>query len=235
MRVILILLICCNTIYGQSLFQVRDSAVIKTFDGLPAKEPFDTARSHARTGKPYVYIISDNDLYDLFGYDRYIRYRDFNFRDFHILGMQQCRQCLLVCHHEQGEMQCHRNKCNKEWVWLVRDNNKAFTEIPSMTKPGHAGPDLPAGRTSFFGDTVIQDRSGMATRLWYTNGNGDCHARFSYSVFADRYHPVLLLKENNYYGGCRGAGFWDFTVSFTEPEGAHYYVKSIVLVERDKE
>lgn len=231
MRVLLVLLICSNLVQAQSLFPGKDSAFVRMMDGFPRSEPFDTAHRWEKAEHPYVYIISDNDLYDYFGYDLMSRHRDFDFANYHILGMRECRFCLR-CRHDEGRTECHRNACSYGWVWRVRDNKKAFTEIPSATSPGHIDALLPAGRKSFFGDTVMTRRSDSTIMAWYTHASGDCHARFSYVLQQDKYYPVLLLKELNYYGGCRGAGFWEYTISFTQPAGIRHYIKCTILMER---
>ncbi len=232
MRLLLALLCCVTLADAQVPFYVRDSATVKSVPGLPAKEPFDTAHAYQKVKGPFVYIASEKDLYQVFGYVISTRFRDIDFGKFHVLGLQECRQCRQFCRHDKGSKACHRNRCALEWVWLLRDNEKAFTEIPSVTQEGHIGAPLPAGRESFFEDTVIYQPSETNRASWYTNGGGDCHARFKYAVFADKYFPVLLLKEWNYYGGCRAGGLWDFTITFTKPEGTRYYVKSTVLAER---
>ena len=234
MRLLLILLCSVSLANAQVPFFERDSAAVKLVPGLPAKEPFDTAHVYKKAERPFIYIISDNDLYNVFGYSTYRQLSDFDFSKYHILGLQECKQCLRVCRHEMGRKECHRNVCSREWVWLQRENEKAFTEIPSTTLKGHADAQLHTGRDSFFTDTVIHKPTNGPMAYWYTTAGGDCHASFKFAVFTDSYYPALLLKEWNYYGGCRAGGSWNFTICFTELKGSRYYVKSILLMERDR-
>lgn len=221
----LLLLVGMNA-SSQSLLFPKDSAIVKEID-LPSKEPFDTARSYSRVHSSYVYIISDKDVYDLFGYDISMRFYNnkFDFTNYHVLGELICRQCLETCRHDEGYRVCHRNACNKEWVWVVRDNQKAFTEIPATAMPGHIGRDK-----HMFYDTVIIAKSDTAR--WYTTGHGDCFAHFKYAVVADKYHHALILKEWNYWGGCRAGGSKEYTITFKEPEAIVYKVKRTILMKR---
>lgn len=232
MRLLVILLFCSGLAEAQSLFPGRDSAFVRIMDGLPRSEPFDTAHHWKKVGQPCVYIISDNDLYDHFGYELMSRYRDFDFANYHILGLRECQQCLLYCKHDEGRRECHRNACHYQWTWRVRDNKKAFMEMPAAVSPGHIDAVIPMGRKYFFGDTIMARVSDSAIMAWYTHAGGDCYARFSYGLLQDKYYPVLLLKELNYYGGCRSAGFWEYTVSFTQPAGIRYYIKRTIFMER---
>lgn len=234
MRCCLILLCCVSIVNAQPPFIGKDSAAVKTIPGLSAIEPFDTAHPYKKVNGPFVYLSSDNDLYNVFGYFIYTQWREFDFHKYHILGIQECKQCQRVCRHDEGEKECHRNACSREWIWLQRENEKAFTEIPSITVKGHVEAPLPVGRKSFFRDTVIRKPSDSTLVNWYTNGGGDCHARFRYAVFKDRYYPVLLLKEWNYYGGCRAGGDWDFTITFKRPEEKRVTIKNTLLVELDR-
>jgi hypothetical protein len=188
---------------------------------LPAKEPFDTSRSYLRVNSPYVYIISDKDLHDHFDYKTMMRFYQFNFAEYHILGSLQCKQCFGLL---DGSPIAHRNACDKEWVWVKRENKKAFTAIPSYTRPWHARKDLP-----MYYDTVIKYRD---TSSWYTTGHGDCFARFEYAIVADKYHPVLILKEWNHWGGCRAGGSKQATIYFKEPTGVLYKTKRTILAEK---
>lgn len=228
MRILFGLLFCCGAVSAQT---IKDSAFIKIIADLPAAEPFDTAHSYRRVNQPYVYIISDKDIYKNFGWQLSAKYREFDFSNYHILGRQACRQCLLYCRHDEDQTACHRNRCSIGWVWLMRENKKAFTEVSSVTLPGHVEAKLPEGRHSFFGDTIISSSADSMTR-WYTHGGGDCHARFEYSVSSDKYYPVLLLTERNFWGGCRAGGSWNFTVSFKVPPGILYHSKNIILMEK---
>jgi len=207
MKILLVLLFFTGTVYGQFY---KDSSIIKPITDLPTREPFDTTRTYNKMAKPFVYIISDKDMYDLFGYDLSIKYREFDFENYHILGLQK----------------------EKEWTWFMRENKKAFNEIPSMTLSGHLKTYLPKDRNSFFGDTIINSTSDPTEALWFTHGHGDCFAKFKFSLFRDNYHPVLIMKEWNYWGGCRAGGSWDFTISFKKTEGILHYNKNIILVEK---
>ena len=155
-----------------------------------------------------------------------MKYYQYNFSDYHILGEQKCKQCIEHCRHDEGRTECHRNACDKEWIWVVRDNKKAFTEIPVRTILGHDRNDVPR-----YNDTIIT--TAPDTSKWYTTGHGDCFARFTYAVFADKYHPSIVLKEWNYWGGCRAGGSKDYTISFKEPEGVLYKVKRTILMKGD--
>lgn len=231
MRLFWILLIFSSQVQAQSLYPGKDSAFVRMMDGLPRSEPFDTAHRWKKAEQPYIYIISDNDLYDHFGYALMSRHQGFDFANYHILGTRECRFCLH-CRHDEGRTECHRNACSYTWFWRVRDNRKAFTEIPAATSPGHIDAVMPAGRKSFFEDTVMAARSDSTVMAWYTNAGGDCHAKFSYLLQRDNYYPVLLLKELNYYGGCRAGGAWDYSISFTRQAGIQYYIKATLLMER---
>ena len=224
MRMLFCLLLFNSTVSAQSFYFPGDSAFVSTIE-LPSEEPFDTARSYFRVKTPYVFIISDKDLYNHFGYDVAMKFYKFNFADFHILGTLQCWQCLAGCNHDKGHRNCHRNACNLEWVWVKRDNKKAFTAIPSYTIPWHERKDVP-----MYNDTVIT--SSPDTSKWYTTGHGDCFARFKYAIVADKYYPVLILKEWNYWGGCRAGGSKQATIIFKKPEGILYKTKRTILVEK---
>ena len=153
--------------------------------------------------------MSDKDLYDHFGYAASMKFYQFNFTDFHILGTLQCSQCLTGCDHDKGKRNCHRNACIREWIWEKRENKKAFTVIPSFAIPGHPEKDLPRHH-----DTVTT--TAPSTSRWYTTGHGDCLARFKYAIVADKYYPTLILKELNYWGGCRAGGSKPFTIVFKQ-------------------
>lgn len=209
------LIFCCNTTYGQILLLPKDSAVIKQIDDLPAYEPFDSANSYRYATKPFVYIISNTGVYNIFGYKLSVKYREFNFSQHHILGIPECEGC-------------------DKWVWLMRDNKKAFAEVSSTTLPGHIEAKIPEGRKAFFEDTIIYSAKDSLAR-WYTHGGGDCHARFKYLVSFDKYYPVLLLTEKNFWGGCRAGGFWDFTITFKMPPGIMHHRKNVMLMERNSE
>jgi hypothetical protein len=224
MRMLFCLLLFNSTVSAQTFFFPGDSAIISTVD-LPAEEPFDTARAYYRVKSSYVYIISDKDLYDHFGYEVRMRFYQFNFTDFHILGTLQCKQCLIRCNHDKGKRNCHRNACVREWVWVKRENKKAFTAIPSYTIPWYERKDILR-----YHDTIIT--ASADTLMWHTTGQGDCLARFKYTILADKYYPALILKEWNYWGGCRAGGSKPATIVFKEPEGVFYKIKRTILVEK---
>lgn len=230
MRLLSCLLLFCYPASGQFTFYAKDSSIVKEID-LPAKEPFDTSKAYYRETTPYIYISSDNDLYNYFGWQTASKYHEFDFKNYHIFGEQACRQCMEFCHHDAGQTACHRNKCDMEWIWVMRDNKKAFTEIPVSILPGHISKDLPPNVRSFWGDTLIKSKTDTAIAKWYTTGRGDCFARFEYRLYADKYHSALLLKEWNYWGGCRAGGRKDFTLSFSMPEGILYKFKNTILVD----
>ncbi|NOT51237.1 MAG: hypothetical protein HOP10_08160 [Chitinophagaceae bacterium] len=225
MRILFSLLLIAGSASAQPVLFSKDSAIIKEIE-LPSKEPFDTAKSYFKMKSDRVYIISDKDVYDLFGYKISTKFYQFNFADNHILGELKCRQCMMVCHHDEGETNCHRNACNKEWIWVMRDNKRAFTEIPSYTEPW------------FEKKTVIQEDTIISiadTSRWHTTGHGDCFAKFEYGLFFDKYHSALILKEWNYWGGCRAGGSKVCTIVFKEPEGILYKMKRTILMDRMKE
>jgi len=186
----------------------QDSSVVKIIEDLPSQEPFDTSRTYHRVEKAYVYIIGTKDLYDIFGYEISTKFWEFNFADYHILGQQ----------------------INNQWIWQMRENQKAFTIIPSTTKFGYAGTKVANGRTSFFEDTLM--RAPKDSARWYTQGHGDCFARFEYAVVQDKYHPVVLLKEWNYWGGCRAGGSKAYTISFIMPSNIAQYSKNTILMKK---
>ncbi|HSU28583.1 MAG TPA: hypothetical protein VLJ68_09400, partial [Chitinophagaceae bacterium] len=167
-----------------------------------------------------------------FGYDIAMKYRELKFGNFHILGQFICKQCLQYCHHDEGITACHRNACNKEWVWVMRENSKAFAGLPLTSLPGHIFTDQSLQPHPFFGDTVMRATVDTGQSKWYTTGQGDCHAHFKYKIFKDNYHPVVLLKEWNYWGGCRAGGSFDYTLSFKMPQGILYTIKNRILMEK---
>ena len=224
MRILFCLLLFTTTASSQSFYFPGDSAVVSTID-LPATQPFDSSRAYYKVKGPYVYIISDKDLYDHFGYDISMKFHQFNFHDFHILGALLCNQCLAGCDHRNGERNCHRNACIMEWVWVKRENKKAFTAVPSITVPRYQEKGQPQYR-----DTVITATGDTAS--WYTTGHGDCFARYTYALIADKYHHALILKEWNHYGGCRAGGSKPVTIVFKEPEGVLFKTKRTILVQK---
>ena len=208
MRLLSGLLLFCVNAAGQDPFSPRDSSVIEIIKELPANDPFDTSRSYQKVEQQYVYIISNNDLYRIFGYEISAKYWDFNFADYHILGQQ----------------------IKNEWVWQMRENKKAFVEIPSTTQFGWGGTKLANGRMRFFGDSLM--RSANDSAKWYAEGHGDCFARFEYAVVKDKYYSVVILKEKNYWGGCRAGGCKAYTISFAMPQNIVQYSKKTILMDK---
>jgi hypothetical protein len=203
------LLFCINASGQQGLFS-KDSSVFKILYDLPLHEPFDTSRNYQKVDREYVYIISDSDLYKIFGYETSVKYQDFNFTDYHIFGQQ----------------------VKKDWIWQIRENKRAFNEVPSITTNGYAGIKIAGGRSSYFEDTLMLPVNNKDTARWYTHGHGDCFAYFRYGVFHDKYHPVVLLKEWNYWGGCRAGGSKAYTISFTMPRNVVQYSKNTILMNK---
>lgn len=116
----------------------------------------------------------------------------------HVYEAVHCFRCCkrkTCIHSEIKQSACHRNSCTTGWVWMMRENSKAFTEIPSLTRPGHTSDGLLPVSHSYNGDTIMPSSADTNMSGWLTSGNGDCFATFKYGVFADKYHPVLLLKE----------------------------------------
>jgi hypothetical protein len=211
MRLLICCLLLCSASSAQVIFPLTDSSIVKTID-LPATEPFDTSHSWHRVTGPYVYIISDKDIYDHFSYETTMKFYGFNFADYHILGTK---------------------KNNNEWVWIMRENKKAFSEVPVTTLPGYEGhPGSKDRRLFYMDDTLVKPVAGTDMAKWYTTGHGDCHAWFTYSLFTDKYYPVLLLKERNYWGGCRAGGSKSYTLSFSMPPGILYTLKNTILMEK---
>ncbi|MBL7731027.1 MAG: hypothetical protein JNM88_07600 [Chitinophagaceae bacterium] len=227
MRSLLILLLVAQTATAQSWRLQKDSAKITIIEGLPAKQPFDTAKPWQTTTEEQVYIISDKDLYDYLGYATATKFKDVDFTTQHIIGEYVCRQCMNGCRHEEGQTACHRNRCQYGWVWWKRDNNKAFEEIPVTVLPGKDEHVL-NGRL-FLDDTLILSAD---TTRWLTTGFGDCHATFEYRLVHDRYLGHLLLIEDNIYGGCRAASSKPYTILFALPAGTRKHYKRTILSER---
>lgn len=234
MKLLICLLFFSNLVMAQSLGFAKDSAFVKLIDDLPAKHPFDTSKSYWYKIKyEYLYIISDKDLYEVFGYNIATRYRNFGFETYHILGKEICKQCELYCHHDEGQRDCHRNVCNKEWTWIMRDNKRAFTEIPSK-----GNLPLTSEQTELikykYSDTVLISNSDAGTATWITQSGGDCHATFKFGVFRDNYYQAIILKEWNYYGGCRAGGFWEFAINFPMPNGNFQTSKNVIFMKRNE-
>ena len=214
MKLLICLLFCSNLVMAQSLGFAKDSAFVKLIDNLPKKPPFDTAYSYSFEIKhKYLYLISSKDVYD------------------HILSKEICNQCEMYCNHDEGQRDCHRNVCNREWIWLMRDNKKAFKEISSQEK-------LPLNDKQNtvmkyrYNDTVLVSNTGMAS--WLTHSGGDCHATFKFGVLQDNYYPAIILKEWNYNGGCRAAGFWEFAINFPMPYGDFQTSKNVIFMKRNE-
>lgn len=198
---------------------LKDSAFVNLVN-LPGKtkNPVTT---------PYVYLLSDHDVYDLFGYDTGTAYRHFDFEQYHILGMYACRQCTMNCVHEPGDKNaaCHRNRCVNGWIWLKRKNSIAFSSIPSVSL-------RTTDRDYPYRDTVIQTVSPADSAVWKVNVGGDCHARHVIKLYRDNAYPLVVMKEHNYYGGCRAGGFWQMTVRFMPPAGNWQYLHNTILEKR---
>lgn len=220
----IITLLLLSTMANAQPVYVSDSSFLYEME-LPSKEPFDTAHKWKKAESALVYIASEKDLYDVFGYNVASQHSGFDFTTKHILGQRLCRQCFRHCQHDQGQKECHRNACYYSWVWQVRQNDKALSEMAFTISPGHQY-DNDVHPSKFWKDTLI---SSATKTKWYTTGAGDCHSTFTYKLFADKYYPVLLLKEWNHYGGCRAAGFTEITLNFTIPEGIKHYFKSTTL------
>lgn len=224
----------CFAASGQNQPLLRDHSVVKEIN-LPSGPLKNEKNSYGNRADPYRYIISENDIYNLFGYDTMMRYHNFNFTVYHILGEKKCRQCMKYCHHEEGIEACHRNLCIREWVWTMRKNDRAFTTVTATAPatgilPGEEAKDVPAFRDTVMQPVSIAD-SGMAK--WHTTGHGDCHGWFTYGVFKDNFHPVLLLKEWSHYGGCRAAGSRSAVIKFQTVTGVLHYKKNTILVQRN--
>jgi hypothetical protein len=205
---------------------IPDSAFIRFID-LPAAEPFDTSESSKKVKYPHIYLASRMDVYSVFGYAMSARFQDFDFDSTHILGKQECWDCKLICEHEQGEANCHRNRCTYSWKWSVRDNKKAFTEIPFTNISGHTGPGI---TKHVYRDTVINHPSDSGIHRWYTMTRGDRFARFYFKLYSDNYYPVVVLKVFIRYGGSRASGSWDNTILFRKPEKVSQFTKNTIRV-----
>lgn len=235
MRILLIFLCLFGTVHAQIFQMENDSAFVRFQEGLPAMEPFDTANRWEKADGPYQYIVSSGDLYDLFGYGVYSRFQDFDFKKYHILGVQACSKCQLTCRLAGMQPGCHADRCNSSWVWMIRDNDRAFRLIPSLTMETEKSDTLSMSSRRNYRDTVMERSSaGKNRKYWYTSAGGDCHAKFSYALLQDKYFPVILMKEWNYYGGCRAGGSWEYTIQFNQPEKNRLYVKRTILMERWK-
>ncbi|MBL0271337.1 MAG: hypothetical protein IPP99_22290 [Chitinophagaceae bacterium] len=232
MRILLISLCLLGTAHAQIFPLENDSAFVRYQEGLPATEPFDTAQPWEKADGLYQYIVSSNDLYDLFGYNQYRHFEGFDFKKYHILGVQTCSKCQLVCRLTGQPLQCHADRCNYSWVWMVRENDRAFTLIPSLTLESDKHDTLSNAVRRNYRDTVLERPGEEKRKIWYTSAGGDCHAKFSYAVLQDKYFPVFLLKEWNFYGGCRAGGSWEFTIQFNQPDKSRQYVKRTILMDR---
>lgn len=234
MKLLICLIFYSNFAMSQPFGLTKDSAFVKLIDDLPTKEPFDTAKSYWHNIKnEYLYIISDKDIYELFGYNISSRYRDFDFTNYHILGKEICKQCELYCKHDEGQKDCHRNVCNKEWTWIMRDNKKAFIEITSQGKLP-LNDEQNAVMKYRYSDTVLVSNADTGTATWLTQSGGDCHATFKFGVFHDNYYPAIILKEWNYYGGCRAGGSWEFAINFPMPSGNFQKSKNVIFMKKNE-
>lgn len=234
MRIFLLLLFLTGTAHAQLFPPENDSAFVRYQEGLPATEPFDTAQRWEKADGPYQYIVSSNDLYDLFGYNSYREFSNFDFNKYHILGIKICSKCQLVCRKAGMPVGCHADRCNYKWIWMVRENDKAFTLIPSLTLESGKEDILSNSVRRNYRDTVLAKSGEENRRIWYTSAGGDCHAKFSYALLQDKYFPVILMKEWNYYGGCRAGGSWEFMIQFSQPEKNRHYVKRTIMMDRWK-
>lgn len=232
MRIFLLLLFLTGTAHAQLFPPENDSAFVRYQEGLPAAEPFDTAQRWEKADGPYQFIVTNNDLYDLFGYDDYARFRDFDFKKYHILGVKACKKCLLVCRTAGMHPGCHSDSCMYSWVWMVRENDKAFSLIPSLAMESDKLDTLSKANRRNYRDTVLSAGGNEDRKFWYTSAGGDCHAKFSYALLQDKYYPVILMKEWNYYGGCRAGGSWEFTIQFNQRDKNRLYIKRTVLMEK---
>jgi len=228
---LIVLLFLWSSVHAQDSL-VRDPAFVKIVEGLPSQEPFDSANSYRKISNHYIYIISDNDLHRVFDYETAMKFYLFDFSRYHILGRWVCPFCEAACNHEEVDKPCHRNVCEYEWTWEIRDNVKAFSEIPLNRFLGHKDAVYPTSFQHFFYDTVQLSVTDSSIHNWYTSGRGDCRSRFEYKVFRDRYYPAVILKESNYWGGCRAGGSWDFTISFPKQPGKLQYSKHTILVDK---
>lgn len=235
MRIIfLLILLVASVARAQVTYFTEDSAAVKLIDSLPSEEPFDTARKWNKAESPFIYLGSENDVYNVFGYAAAGHYRGFDFNRFHVLGKRVCRQCEMYCKHSAGQTACHRNRCQYSWVWAVRDNQKAFSSLFSTTKSGFDESITGQKKLHTYRDTVMTDPGDRAVSAWFTYAQGDCMASFTFGLFKDRYYPVLLLKEWNQYGGCRAARFDEYTILFRKTEGINYYIKQVKLVSQER-
>lgn len=234
MKLLICLIFCSNLVMAQPFGFTKDSAFVKVIEDLPKKEPFDTAKKYSKPiMDTYIYIISNKEVFELFGYNISTRYREFDFANYHILGEEICMQCEQYCKHDEGDKDCHRNACNMKWVWLMRDNKKAFTEIPSK-----GNLPLTSKQTELikykYSDTILISNSDLGIATWLTHSGGDCHASFKFGVFRDNYYPAIILKEWNYYGGCRAGGFWEFAINFLMPAGNFQKSKNVILMKKNE-
>jgi|GEM_PF-1325614 hypothetical protein len=234
MRTLLIFFCLSGTVQAQIFPIDNDSAFVRFQEGLPAMEPFDTAQRWEKADGPYQYIVSSDDLYDLFGYEVFSRFRDFDFKKYHILGLQTCSKCQLTCRLAGMQPGCHADRCCTSWVWMIRENDRAFSLIPSLTMETDKTDTLTISARRNYRDTVLGLPGEKNRKYWYTSAGGDCHAKFSYALLQDKYFPVILMKEWNYYGGCRAGGYWEYTIQFNQPEKNRHYVKRTILMERWK-
>ena len=170
--------LCCIFLVLNNLWSIaqnQDDFLVNLISHLPVQQPFNPTHLNSTIKLPYIYILGENDLYDLFGYEVSSKFRKFDFKVYHILGIPT------------GDNY-------QNWRWLMRENQKVFEEIPATT--------ILDVQHSYIKDTMISSSIDSLSK-WYTTSFGDCHATFEYQVFLDNLYPVLLLKEKDHYGGCR--------------------------------
>ncbi|MEZ5034589.1 MAG: hypothetical protein R2796_06345 [Chitinophagaceae bacterium] len=226
MRFLIFCLLLSQLSFSQLFNVPKDSAFVSYVEDLPAT----IAKLSPKEKNSYIYLASVNDVYNYFGYELYMKFQKFDFNRFHILGSQKCKQCLAVCHHASVNKNCHRNVCQFEWVWLKRLNEKAFTIIAEQ-QVIPVSDKLKKAIQFNYNDTIISNAGNSTKAIWVTHSGGDCHARFKHAIVKDNFYPIILLKEWNYYGGCRAGGQWDFAIEFSLPEGHYEYAKMEFLVD----
>ncbi|HYC40772.1 MAG TPA: hypothetical protein VEB63_09805 [Chitinophagaceae bacterium] len=183
----------------------KDSAFVADMQGLPASQLFRPDQGKRQRDTGLIYVISHDDVYELFGYMRAQSLSAFDFSHYHILGLR-----------EAGT-----------WKWKIRENSKAFSLVPVKLLDGH-----PPEIKHLWGDSV--QRFAGDTLKWFVTAGGDCFARFRYELLGDNYYSAFLLKEWNYWGGCRAARFRDFTIQFHHSGALRHYSTHTILADRWK-